>query len=48
MAWIPTKTENTIVVALPRERVLAFLADIEGCGKLMPGLERIETTGSTG
>ncbi|HEY3357894.1 MAG TPA: SRPBCC family protein [Polyangia bacterium] len=47
MTWIATRTEQTVIIAAPPARVLAFLDDIEVCARLFPNLARVERQSET-
>ncbi len=45
MAWIRSATNRSVLIRTGRERLRALLADVAGCGRLMPGVEELERIG---
>ncbi|MFF4775734.1 hypothetical protein [Microtetraspora fusca] len=45
MAWIRSATDRSVVIRTDRGRLRALLADVVGCGRLMPGVEELERVG---
>jgi hypothetical protein len=45
MVWIRSASDQSITIRTDRERLRALLLDIVGCGRLMPGVEKLEQVG---
>ncbi|MFI5495812.1 hypothetical protein [Actinoplanes sp. NPDC051859] len=45
MVWIRTKTAKETTIRTSKEALRALLLDVTGCGRLMPGVEEMESIG---
>jgi hypothetical protein len=45
MVWIRSASRRSIAINTARERLRTLLLDVVGCGRLMPGIDKLEQVG---